>query len=203
MYDVFKARAYTNWMPHNFLFDGSRRMPAAGRRTSSATFPKPNPGDLEQRRPRLRAQGHRRLFRVAEEVAVVLPRRRQPGEDRGQQGRLVRPTARARATASSTPPFPVRVRDQQRGVRGRLHDEDDDVHGQLPGQQLQQRQPVDDVHQPVLHATPPTHTYLPPDNDYQRIALNGVCARCRMNSTLAAALHLGQDDQRRRCRSRC
>ena len=44
MYDVFKARAYTNWIPHNFLFHGIT--PYSGKRDGQpeATFPKPNVG---------------------------------------------------------------------------------------------------------------------------------------------------------------
>ena len=89
IYDVFKAQAYTNWIPHDFLTSASRRTREAATANLAADLPEAEPRDLEQRRPRLRAQGHRRLFRVAEELAVVLPRRRQPGEDRRHQGRCV------------------------------------------------------------------------------------------------------------------
>jgi MtrB/PioB family decaheme-associated outer membrane protein len=43
MYDVFKARAYTNWIPHNFLFNGLTPYSGSGGSSLSATFPQPNP----------------------------------------------------------------------------------------------------------------------------------------------------------------
>ncbi len=42
MYDVFKARAYTNWMPHNFLYNGLTPFTGSGSNNLSATFPSPN-----------------------------------------------------------------------------------------------------------------------------------------------------------------
>ena len=42
MYDVFKARAYTNWLPHNFLFNGLTPYVGSGGQTLSAAFPNPN-----------------------------------------------------------------------------------------------------------------------------------------------------------------
>jgi hypothetical protein len=44
MYDVFKARAYTNWIPHNFLFDGITPYAGTGSASQLAVFPQPNPG---------------------------------------------------------------------------------------------------------------------------------------------------------------
>ncbi len=44
MYDVFKARAYTNWMPHNFLFNGITPFAGSGTSNQTATFQKPNLG---------------------------------------------------------------------------------------------------------------------------------------------------------------
>ena len=134
-------------------------MRGAGRRTSWPRFPKPTLGELEQRRPGVRAQGHRRLFRVAEELAVVLPRRRQPGQDQGTKvggwSNGTSPGQRLRRHRHSGG-----IRNEQRGLRGRLHDEDHDVHGELPGQQLQQRQPVDDVG-PTRSSANATDTSLP------------------------------------------
>jgi len=43
IYDVFKARVYTNWMPHNLLFNGLTPFAGAGSSTLSAAFPQPNP----------------------------------------------------------------------------------------------------------------------------------------------------------------
>jgi hypothetical protein len=42
MYDVFKARAYTNWLPHNFMFNGLTPYVGSGGPTLTATFPNPN-----------------------------------------------------------------------------------------------------------------------------------------------------------------
>lgn len=42
MYDVFKARAYTSSMPHNFLFNGLTPYVGSGGPTLTATFPNPN-----------------------------------------------------------------------------------------------------------------------------------------------------------------
>ncbi|MBL0290981.1 MAG: MtrB/PioB family outer membrane beta-barrel protein [Betaproteobacteria bacterium] len=47
MYDVFKARAYTNWMPHDFLYNGLTPFVGSGGPTLTATFPKPNPASWE------------------------------------------------------------------------------------------------------------------------------------------------------------
>jgi MtrB/PioB family decaheme-associated outer membrane protein len=43
MYDVFKARAYTNWLPHNFLFNGATPYAGSGGNALTATFPQANP----------------------------------------------------------------------------------------------------------------------------------------------------------------
>jgi MtrB/PioB family decaheme-associated outer membrane protein len=43
MYDVFKARAYTNWLPHNFLFNGLTPYVGSGGPTLQAVFPNVNP----------------------------------------------------------------------------------------------------------------------------------------------------------------
>lgn len=43
MYDVFKAQAYTNWIPHNFLYNGLTPFTGSGSSNLSATFPAPNP----------------------------------------------------------------------------------------------------------------------------------------------------------------
>ena len=127
----------------------SRRSRAAARPTDG-DLPEAESGDVDQRRHRLRAQGHRRLFRVAAAIAVLLPRRRQPGEDAGQQGgRVVEHHEPGRWLCG--PAVAGRLHDEQRGVRGRLHDPDDDVHGELSRQQLQQRQPGGGLEQPELH----------------------------------------------------
>ena len=44
MYDVFKARAYINWIPHNFLFNGLTPYAGSGGTALTATFPQLNPG---------------------------------------------------------------------------------------------------------------------------------------------------------------
>jgi len=42
MYDMFTARAYTNWLPHNFLFNGLTPFTGSGSSDLKATFPSPN-----------------------------------------------------------------------------------------------------------------------------------------------------------------
>src|SRR5215471_1864307 len=44
MYDVFKAQAYLNWIPHNFLFNGITPFAGTGSGTLTANFPAPNLG---------------------------------------------------------------------------------------------------------------------------------------------------------------
>ncbi len=43
MYDMFRARAYTNWIPHNLLFNGLTPFSGSGGNNLVATFPQPNP----------------------------------------------------------------------------------------------------------------------------------------------------------------
>ena len=43
LYDVFKARAYTNWIPHNLLFNGVTPFAGSGTNVLTATFPRPDP----------------------------------------------------------------------------------------------------------------------------------------------------------------
>ena len=43
VYDVFKARIYTDWLKHNFVFDARTPLAGAGTSTQTATFPQPNP----------------------------------------------------------------------------------------------------------------------------------------------------------------
>jgi hypothetical protein len=42
-YDRYKYRIYSNWMPHNLLFNGLTPFHGAGTANLSATFPQPNP----------------------------------------------------------------------------------------------------------------------------------------------------------------
>jgi MtrB/PioB family decaheme-associated outer membrane protein len=43
MYDMFKARVYTDWLKHNFEFGALTPFAGAGTATQTATFPKPDP----------------------------------------------------------------------------------------------------------------------------------------------------------------
>ena len=43
VYDMFKARIYTDWFKHNFVFDARTPFAGAGTGTQTATFPQPNP----------------------------------------------------------------------------------------------------------------------------------------------------------------
>jgi MtrB/PioB family decaheme-associated outer membrane protein len=43
VYDVFKARIYTDWLKHSFVFDARTPFAGAGTNTQTATFPQPNP----------------------------------------------------------------------------------------------------------------------------------------------------------------
>jgi MtrB/PioB family decaheme-associated outer membrane protein len=42
-YDVFKYRVYTNWMPHNFVFQALTPLQGQGTTLQTANFPQPNP----------------------------------------------------------------------------------------------------------------------------------------------------------------
>ena len=82
-----------------------------------ATFPSPDPVHLEPVQPRLRAQGHRRLLRVAADEPVVLPRRRQPGHVRRHARSAPAALAPAPATASRTSRSRSRTRRTRRRPR--------------------------------------------------------------------------------------
>ena len=43
VYDVFKARIYSDWLKHSFVFDARTPFAGAGTNTQTATFPQPNP----------------------------------------------------------------------------------------------------------------------------------------------------------------
>jgi len=43
VYDVFKARIYTDWLRHSYVFDARTPFAGAGTNTQTATFPQPNP----------------------------------------------------------------------------------------------------------------------------------------------------------------
>ena len=59
-----------------------------GPRRPARDVPAARPVDVELDRHRVRPQGHRRLLRVAAQLAVVLPRRRQPRRARRHEDRL-------------------------------------------------------------------------------------------------------------------
>ena len=43
MYDLFSARFYSNWIPHNLMFNGATPFFGAGTSNLTATFPAPDP----------------------------------------------------------------------------------------------------------------------------------------------------------------
>ncbi len=145
MYDVFKAGAYLNDIPHTFSsvrLHAVRRqrqqradgdLPAGGAADQSADRP-----SVEQLQAGLRPARRGRLRRVAEEQPVVLPRRRQPGLVQRHQGRLRsgghEPRQRLHRSRD-----PAGIQDEQLGRRGRLPDEQGHVRDPLGLQQVRER----------------------------------------------------------------
>ena len=128
IYDVFSARVYSNWMPHNLLFNGLTPFTGAG-----AVQPV---GDLPA--ARTRRPGNRSTWGIERKdtggtfewqvaVAVVLPRRRQPasrpvGTKVGSGSNGTSPGNGFTDLAAAGP-----VPDQQRHWRIRLRHLDDDA----------------------------------------------------------------------------
>ena len=126
MYDVFKAGAYLNDIPHTFSSNAYTPYTGSGGNRADGDVPavvrsRPalSAARLEPVHAGLRPARRRRLRRVAEEQPVVLPRRRQPGDvqrhEAGSGGQRHEPGQRLRR-----PRDPDGVQDQQLGRRRRL-----------------------------------------------------------------------------------
>jgi hypothetical protein len=170
MYDVFKARAYTNWMPHDFLYNGLTPFVGSGGPTLTATFPKPNPASWENVDLGYQRKDTGGYFEWQRQspwyVRVEATRSRPEGTKNGAASNGTSPTYGCVDLA-----LPVSTRPTMRrssSAIGQGHD----VHGQLHGQQLRQRLRDRRLNNPYF-GNNYDRTYLPPENSYQRLSLNG------------------------------
>ncbi len=173
MYDIFKTGAYFNEMPHTFNSSALTPYFGSGGNVLVDDLPADQPEYLEFFLSGLRAQGRRRVLRMAEEQPMVFPGRRQPGEVRWHQGRLRRerhePRQRFRRPGDSGPD-----QDEQLGRRGRLPDEQGNVRVALGLQQvreLERHRSSGPTRSSA--ATSSTATYLPPDNTFNKFTATG------------------------------
>ncbi len=196
MYDIFKAGAYLNDMPHNFLM-GSGRTPynGSGGNVLTATFPNLNANTWNAVTLGLRPPGCGRILRVAEEQPLVFPGGRQPGDVRRHQGRLRgerhQPRQRLRR-----PRHPDAVQDEQLGRGSRLPDRQGDLRpalGLQPVRQLEQDARLD---QPVLRPEPARHDVPAAGQHVQQVHVHRQLPRPAVALGDFGAVHVGGDQER-------
>jgi hypothetical protein len=184
MYDVFKARAYTNWMPHNFLFNGLTPFAGAGTSLQTATFQKPNIGtwtNVDIGYERKDTGGYFEWQRMSPWYFRV------DGNQVKTQGSkwAGRRTPRARAAATSTCRCRSSTHDQQRAFEAGYTTRTMTFTASFLNSDFSNDNGFVNWNNPSF-ASLVDRTYLPPDNQYQRLALNGVVRALPWNSTLAA-----------------
>ena len=203
MYDVFKAGAYLNDIPHTFSSNAYSPYIGIGGNVLTATFPlarcrQPPAGQLEQLQAGLRPARRGRLRRVAEEQPVVLPRRRQPGHVQRHQGRLRRqrhePGQRLHRPRDSRTDYTT----SNWGVEGGYQTGKATFAAALGLQQVRQRQPDAAVDEPVLRRQPARHDLPSAEQHVQQVHALGQLPRPAVAVGDLGALHVGEDDERRR-----
>ena len=201
MYDVFKAGAYLNDIPHNFPSNGLT--PYSGSRHRNLLIgdvpARRNPGNWSNFTWGTSARTPAAL-RVAEEQPVVLPRRRQPGHVDGTKvGSAANGTSPGNGFVDL--PLPDAVHDEQCDGRGRLPDEQGTLSARLLVQQVRQRQRNASVDQPVLRRQPARHhvpaarqhvTSASRSGNYRDLPWRSSCPRATRGSKTTSDTRLGR-----------
>ena len=203
MYDVFKAGAYLNDIPHTFSSNAYSPYNGSGGNLLTATFPlaplpaPQPPGNWNELHAGLRPARRRRLLRVAEEQPVVLPRRRQPGDVQRHQGRLPRPTARARATATSTSRSRHDFTTSNCGVEGGYQTSKATFAVRWDYSKFDNDNETLRWTNPYFGGNQPRHELPRAGQHVQQVHAHRQLPRPAVEVGGFGALHLGEDDQRR------
>ena len=184
MYDVFKARAYTNWIPHNFLFDGITPFSGSGTANLTATFPSSDLGtwnnvNLGYTRKdtggMFEWQGTSPWYFRVEGNQVKFDGTKNGGSSNGLSP----------GNGYVDQAFPVQYTTNNGAFEAGYTTRTMTFTGSYMVSNFQNDNTVLTWNNPFF-GNNVDRTYLPPENQNQRIALNGVIRALPMNSTLAA-----------------
>ena len=155
MYDVFKAGAYLNDIPHNFSTNAYSPYDGIGGNTLTATFPL---GALPNPAPPGNWSNFTLGYDRRDAGGYAEWQRNSPWYFRVDGNQVSFNGTKVGSASNGTSPgngfvdlaFPDAVLDQQLGRRGRVPDEQGDLRRALGLQQVRQRQPDAQLDEPVL-----------------------------------------------------
>ncbi len=183
MYDVFKARAYTNWMPHNFLYNGLTPYTGSGSNNLTATFPAPDTATWQG----LNLGYQRKDTGGSFEWKSVSPWYfRVDGNQVKTQGTKNGGSSQGTSPGNGYVDLALPVQYETNNVTGEVGYATRTM--TISASYLASN--FGNSNETVswnngFYANGKDQTYLPPANDYQRIALNGTWRQLPLKSTLA------------------
>ena len=194
MYDVFKARAYTNWMPHNFLFNGITPFAGSGTSNQTATFQKPNLGTWTNVDIGYERKDTGGYFEW---------QRQSPWYFRVDGNQVKTQGSKVGGSSNTTSPgggyvdlaLPVEYETNNVAFEAGYTTRTMTFTASFLNSNFSNNNPYVNWNNPSFGSNV-DRTYLPPDNQYQRLALNGVGSRPAVELDAGGAIHLGQDDER-------
>lgn len=184
MYNVFKAQAYTNWIPHNFLYNGLTPFSGSGTPVLTATFPQPNPAtwnplDLGYTRKNTGGmfewQGTSPWYFRVDGNQVKFD-----GTKNGSSANSTSPGGGYTDLA-----YPVRYQTNNAAFEGGYTTRTMTFTGSYMFSNFGNYNEAVNYNNPYF-GNIVDRVYLPPPNQYQRIALNGVVRDLPWKSTFAA-----------------
>jgi len=183
MYDVFRARAYTNWMPHNLLFNGLTPFTGAGTANLTAAFPQPNPAGWQALDLGFQRKDTGGMF---EWQAYSPWYFRVEGNQVKQSGTKVGSGSNGTSPGSGFMDLPLPVQYETNNVTG-------EIGYATRAMTLSASYTVSNFNNANnavfwnngFWGNGVDTTYLPPENNYQRIALNATWRQLPWNSSLA------------------
>ena len=149
IYDVFKARIYTDWLKHSFVFDARSPFAGAGTNTQTATFPQPNPATWFTTDIGYKRKDTSGFFEWQSSTPCYF---------RVDAGEVEYEGSKLGSAANGTSPgngftdlsFPVEYKVTNVAVEGGYNTPEDAPRAELDVQQVRQRQRNDQVEQPVF-----------------------------------------------------
>jgi MtrB/PioB family decaheme-associated outer membrane protein len=183
IYDVFKARIYTDWLKHNFVFDARTPFAGAGTNTQTATFPQSNPATWFTTDIGYKRKDTSGFFEWQSFTPYYF--RVDAGEVRYEGSKLG-------SGANGTSPgngftdlsFPVEYKVTNVGVEGGYNTPKMHLAVNWTYSKFSNDNETIKWNSPFFGNAIDT-TYLPPDNKYQRIGANATFRQLPWDSTLA------------------
>src|SRR4030095_5472334 len=205
MYDVFKAGAYLNDIPHTFSSNAWSPYAGNGPNTLIATFPL---GALPSPQPPGNWSNFRLGYDRRDWGGFAEWQRNSPWYFRADGNQVSFSGSKVGSAAHAAGPghrlrrprVSHAIHDQQLGRGGRLPDGQGDVRAALGLQPVRQRQPHAPVDAPVLQPEPARHDLPAAEQHVQQIHGLGQLSRPAVAQRSVRPLHVGQDHQRRRAR---